>query len=138
MAKQLALEQACGNGGAVQFDEVTVLAPAHAVNQAGYAFFAGPSFAGNEDGGIGVGDDGSIVQHTFQGRAVADDILGAVRGPPFYMALARGSFISCKSAAVRNATFRVRIARAESDCSSGIVLPWLTKGSHSSASSYRC
>ena len=38
------------------------------------------------------------------------------------MAFASGAFISRKSSAVRNATARVRIARAESDCSSGIVL----------------
>src|SRR5260221_25679 len=65
MAKQLALQQPCGNGGAVQLNEVTVLSPAHAVNQAGDAFLAGSGFAGNQDGGIGVGDDGSIVQDAF-------------------------------------------------------------------------
>ena len=65
VAEQLAFQQSRGNGGAVHLDEVAVLAPAHAVNHARYAFFAGPGFAGDEDGGIGVGNDGGVVQHTF-------------------------------------------------------------------------
>src|SRR6266403_4449816 len=88
VAEQLAFQQSSGNGGAVQLDEVAVPAPAHAVNQTRYAFFAGPGFTGDEDGGIGVGDDASIVQHTFQGRAVADDIVGRVRAPDFVLQIA--------------------------------------------------
>jgi len=47
-----------------------------------------PVFTGDEHGRIGVGDDASIVQHTFQGRAVADDIVGRVRAPDFVLQIA--------------------------------------------------
>src|SRR5208282_371111 len=77
-----------GDGGAVHLDEAAVLAPAHAMNHARYSFLAGPGFAGDEDGGIGVGDDGSVVQHTFQGWAVANDIVGPVRDPDFGLQIA--------------------------------------------------
>ncbi len=85
MAEQLAFQQSGGNGGAVQLDEVAVPAPAQAVNAAGYAFFAGPSFAGDEDGGIGVGDNGGVVQNPLQRGARADDIFGPVRAPDFVL-----------------------------------------------------
>src|SRR6266478_6871410 len=51
VAEQFAFQQSRGNGGAVQLDEVAVPAPAHAVNQTRYAFFAGPGFACADDRG---------------------------------------------------------------------------------------
>ncbi len=83
MAKQLAFQQSRRDGGAVHLDEVAILAPAHAVNHAGDAFFARPGFTGDKDRAIGIRDDGGVVQHTLQGWAVADDIVSPVRTPDF-------------------------------------------------------
>ena len=85
VAEQLAFQQSRGNGGAVHLDEAALLAPAHVVNHPRYAFFAGPGFPGDQDGGIGVGDGGRVLQYTFQGWAVTDDIVGPVRGADFVL-----------------------------------------------------
>lgn len=78
MAEKFALEEAGGNGGAVELYEGTVAARTHHVNGAGDALFAGSGLAGDKDGGVGVGDDGGVVEHTFESTAVADDVLEAV------------------------------------------------------------
>src|SRR5208282_3052251 len=65
VAEQFAFQKSGGNGGAIHLDEVAVTAAAHTVNHAGDEFFASAGFAGNEDGGIGVGNDGGVVQNTF-------------------------------------------------------------------------
>src|SRR5271155_656076 len=88
VSEQFAFQHSRWNGGAVYLDEVAFLAPAHAVNEACDPLFASSSLAGNQDGGIGIGDDGSIVQHTFQGRTGANDVVSLIRAPDFVLEIA--------------------------------------------------
>src|SRR5208337_3464557 len=107
VAEQLAFQQAGGNGGAIHLDEVAVFAPAHAVNQARNAFLAGPGFAGDEDGGVGFGNNGSVVPDMFQGRAGANDVFTAVRAPDFVLQIA--FFLRQPVLELRDLTIGIRV-----------------------------
>ena len=85
MAEEFAFQQAGGNGGAVHLDEVAVFAPAQSVNHARDTLFASSGFSGDQHRGIGLGHDGRIIQHAFQGRAGTDDIFGRVRASNFVL-----------------------------------------------------
>src|SRR5580698_1240231 len=53
MAKQLALEQAGGNGSAIHLDERSTAPGTEVMNGLRHQLFAGPGFALNENGGTG-------------------------------------------------------------------------------------
>src|ERR1017187_6175118 len=75
VAEQLALQQPSRNGSAVQFDKVTVSARTHEVNGACDTLFARPSFAGDQNRGIGVGHDIGMVEHSLQSRTVPHNVV---------------------------------------------------------------
>ena len=78
MAEKLALEQAGGNGGAIQLDEGVLAALAQAMNGAREQFFAGSGFALDEDGGIGGRNGLNLPQHIAQAGAFAHDVVETV------------------------------------------------------------
>src|SRR5262249_1106751 len=81
VAEQLALDQAGGQGGAVDFDERVAPAPAWGtggVDGAGDQLLARARLAGDEHRGVGGGDAADLVQHVQQGGAAADDLLEVV------------------------------------------------------------
>src|ERR1700676_592670 len=73
VAEELALEQAFGDGPAIQADEWAVAPAAALVNQACEQFFACTSLAVNNDGGIRRGDDARLPQGILKNLARPHD-----------------------------------------------------------------
>src|ERR1700678_3974930 len=73
VAKQLAFQQARGDGGAIQFDEAIALPPAHAVKGARYQLFARASLAQQQHGGVAGRDLGYLLHDVFQSAAAPDN-----------------------------------------------------------------
>src|SRR5262249_47601904 len=80
VAEQLALQEAGGDGGAVELDEGAVAARAEVVQGAGDQLLAGAGLAADEDGGAGGGDGLDLFQDPAEGGAVADDLPEVVLG----------------------------------------------------------
>src|ERR1035438_6297335 len=83
VAEHLTLQQAGGNGGAVELDEGALAARAQVVDGTGEEFLAGAGFAVDEDRGIGGRDGFHLLQDSIQGAAAADDFLEAMVGADF-------------------------------------------------------
>ena len=80
VAEQLALQQARGDGRAVQLDEGAVPPRAQLVQGAGDEFLARARLAANEHRGVGGGDGLDLLEHPAQGGTVADDLPEVVLG----------------------------------------------------------
>src|SRR5262249_9408194 len=74
VAEQLALEQARRDGGAVDFDEGPMAAPARIVDGAGNQFLSRAGLAQEEDGRVGRRHDLDLVEDVSERRTVADDV----------------------------------------------------------------
>jgi hypothetical protein len=84
VAEQLALDQPCGDGRAVELDEGPVAAGAQLVEGAGDELLAGAGLAADEHGGVGGGDGFDLLQHPAQGGAPADDLVEVVFGADLF------------------------------------------------------
>ena len=80
MAKQLALQEARGDGRTVQFDEGAALARAEVVNRAGDQLLTGAGFAPNEHRGACGSDRLHLMERTAEGGAIPDDLPEVVLG----------------------------------------------------------
>ncbi len=78
MAKELAFEQAGGDGGAIQLDKGALAARAQPVDGARQQLLAGSRLALDQHGGIGRGHRLNLAQHVAQARALAHDVVEAV------------------------------------------------------------
>ena len=65
MPEKLALQQASGNGGAIQLHKRALFAPAAIVDGASDQFFAGAGFAKQQDSGIAGRDGLNQLQNMF-------------------------------------------------------------------------
>src|SRR5690606_28084357 len=72
-AEELALEEALGDGAAVDADDGHVASWAVGVDGAGDEFLAGAALTDDEDGGVGGGDVADELHDLADGGAVADD-----------------------------------------------------------------
>ena len=79
VAEQLALDEALGEGGAVDAHERAGGARAFVVHELGHPLLARPALALHEHGERGVGNGHGEVQHLAQRRVVGED--GAVAAP---------------------------------------------------------
>src|SRR6185436_19700020 len=73
VAEQLALQEVGRHRTAVDGDERLVLAGAEIVHRAGDQLLAGAALAGDEDGGVAVGDPVDQLADRADRRALADD-----------------------------------------------------------------
>jgi len=78
VAEELALEDALGQGAAVEGDEAALAPPAVVVEGAGDELLACAALAVDEDGGVGGGDLAECVEGAEHAGVVADDALEAV------------------------------------------------------------
>ena len=70
MAEQLALQQGLGQRRAIDRNQVGGPAGAVGVDGPGQKAFARAGFAGEQNGDVGFGDPGQLVQHPAHGRAL--------------------------------------------------------------------
>src|SRR5690348_14527875 len=80
VAEHLALEKACRDGGAVEFDEGGLAARAEIVDGARQQFLAGAGFAVNQNRGVGGGDGFDLFEYGLQRGSLSDDFLEAMVG----------------------------------------------------------
>ena len=80
VAEQLALQQAGGDGRAVELDEGPLPAGAQVVQGAGDQFLARARLPANEHGGVGGGDRLDLLQDPAQRGALPDDLLEVMSG----------------------------------------------------------
>src|ERR1700674_5702999 len=85
MAKQLALQEPCGDGGAVELYKSPFPAGAHVVKRTSDEFLARARFTKNEDGGIGGGDGFDLIQDAAERGALPDDLPEVVFGADFFL-----------------------------------------------------
>src|SRR5262249_51609183 len=85
VAEQLALQQAGGDGSAVELDEGAVLAGAQLMEGAGDELLAGAGLATDQHGGIRRGDGFDRLQHPAQGGVRADDLAEVVLGADLFL-----------------------------------------------------
>src|SRR5262245_39536986 len=78
VAEQLALDQAGGQGGAVDLDQWPGRALAVRVDRPGNQLLAGPGLAGDERSGVGRSHPADLVQHGQQRGGPAHDLLEIV------------------------------------------------------------
>src|SRR5579862_2552280 len=78
MSKQLALQQSCGNRGAIQCHERMAAALANAMNGTCQQTFSGPRFSHDHHRSVAWRNDGNLVQHSLQASAIANDFLKLV------------------------------------------------------------
>ena len=72
VAEEFGFEQAFGDGGAVDGDEIFGGAVGELVDGAGDDFLAAAGFAGDEDGGVGAGDAADELEDVLHGGRLAD------------------------------------------------------------------
>ena len=80
VAEELALQQARGDGRAVELDEGALPARAEIVDGAGDELLAGAGLPADEDGGVGRRDGFDLLEDLAQGGACRDDLLEVVLG----------------------------------------------------------
>jgi len=81
VAEQLALDDRLGQGAAVRLDERPVGAIAVVVDRVSHQLLARAGLAGDEDGGLALGDLGDLVVDELHLVRIADDVAGAENGP---------------------------------------------------------
>ena len=79
VAEELALEELLGHGGAVDRHQRSVLPIPAPVERLGDDLLPGAALAGDEDARVGVGDPVEQLVELPHGRAVADELLEALR-----------------------------------------------------------
>src|SRR3546814_10002942 len=79
MAEQFAFEQILGNGGTIDRHERPVAARAVEMDGPGHHLLAGAALTGQQDIGLAFADFADGGDHGPECRAVADQILEAVR-----------------------------------------------------------
>src|SRR5690606_19639874 len=84
--EELALEQALGDGGAIDRDEALVAAPAHAVDGAGEAALAGAGLAREQHGGVRGRRLLGLVHERAHRRRATDELAFADLGQPLTQA----------------------------------------------------
>ena len=74
VAEQLALDQALGQGPAIDPDERAGGAVGVAVQGGGHQLLAGPALADDQDGGVGRGGEADRLEDLTHRRALADEL----------------------------------------------------------------
>ena len=85
VAEELGFEQACGNGGAVDFDERSFAAGTEIVNGARDDFFAGAGFAQDQNSGARGRGKFDLGERPAQDGAFANDFVKAEFSADFFL-----------------------------------------------------
>mgnify|MGYP003136164198 CR=1 FL=1 len=85
MAEKLAFEQFMGDGGTVYAHQNAVAPVAGLMDGARDQFLAGPRFPGDQDVGIGRGDQIDLFKRTIDRLGLADDFVMVVGREDFFL-----------------------------------------------------